>query len=747
MPRNRNGRQNRNTTRVVVQSTSGNQQAPSAPRQRRTGRSTVNVNVHARPQQPSQRQQPNTRVRVRLNGRGRRRQQGPGQHQIHQEITTTLGTVGSNTSNDVETELTTLINPALMKEQTGSNNYGPLNILASQYALWKVDFIEIKLKPLVGNNAAAGTITRISYNPGTGAGQTSWSSLGARKHRDVRLGQEGTFRLTSTDVKGPKGGWFYTNTTNDANMACGGTINIHSLGKTTSPYTNTDYQGPLYLCEVRSRWVFKDYLQQPGLINMMKGEETHAASIGSDANGKIYMKVETGSRLAAAANNPGASEIIWNITDTIIQAGTSAFPPPLNWLFRGGWWFIKRLVNAPVNDGGTYFEVFPSFTDAQNDRPAYSTTASVAAVPISSVTYQQVTPANTGLAADQLMVARSVPPQPRGYRVLGLTAQYDSSSSADWLAAVPMWYMKQSYTSSDRGILLNPGAQRVTTYDLFKAEVDGAIPTSGLPVYFRDETRVEVGYGVAWSHYSGNIQASGTNSADKPIRLTSLLFYAHTTRAYTFTQSNDGTFIEASATFNRNARGLVVGSNPVNSRRLDIRAGNWYVAQFLCIGTPHRTVELNGGTIYVPTDAWTTTEVHYSVPSQVGFATNGFPAAYGTALSFTPIDSIGAVAYNNSAEQLDPDDDDEDGDYEDADEENTLYFDEPPVEYIQVEPEVQDMYNILVARGATHRQAALAVNQIRPSKKYEDFVATYHDSLVDGCSPAQARAKALGQEP
>nr|ALT13996.1 capsid protein [Water buffalo astrovirus] len=748
MPRNRNGN-GRNATRVVVSTTSGNQQAQNQSGRRRRRQTPVNVNITNQARPPGgptrQQQQPQRQRQLRV-WRNRRtpRSQTAFQHQICQKITTTLGTVGSNTSDSIETELTTILNPSLMKEQTGSNNYGPLNVLAAQYAMWKLEELRVQLKPLVGNNAAAGTVTRISYNPSTGAGQTSWSSLGARKHADVGIGKTGNFVLKSSDIKGPKSGWFLANTTNDANLSCGGVINIHSLGKTTNPYTNNPYQGQLFLCEVTTVWRFKDYLQQPGLINLIKGEETTPASIGTDTNGKIYMRVANGSRLAEASNTPGAAEIIWNITDTIISAGTSNFPPPFNWLFKGGWWFLKRLVNAPVNDNAIYFDVFPSFTDAQNNRYIYSSATSMSPVNVDSVTYQQVTPSNTGVSGDQFL-ARGITQVPRAKYTIRALKMMHNATDRDYIPATPMWFQKKNVTSSDRGILLNPGTNRVTTYDLFEADVEGPIPTSGIPVYFQDTTQTMAGYGVAYSNYSGTIAQDSTN---KDIHLTSMLFYATTNRGYTFTQSNDGLFKEAHATYNAFARGLVVGSGDLTERRLQIEAGHWYVAQFLCVGSVHRTVTIDGMVIRVPNDAWTGTAVHYSVPTVTGFSHSGFPIAYGSSITmteFSNVQSRGAPEidfYEDAVEDVESDTCTQNMDHDDS-----LYFDEPPVEVLQVEPEVEGIYNLLLSNGTTERQARLAANQIKPCKKYENFVATYHDSLVDGLSPAQARAAALGAQP
>lgn len=665
---------------------------------------------------------------------------------VYQRVTTTLGTIGSNTSNDIETELCTVINPALMREQTGSNNFGPLTVMAAQYSLWKIKKVVVRLKPLVGNNAANGTIVRVSYNPTTGAGQSSWSSLGARKHADAAIGQPMSFTLTDKEIKGPKGGWFFTNTTNDATASSGGVVNIHSLGKTTNPYTNTNYEGPLFLVEVDTEWFFKDYLQQPGLLQMIKGETSENAKIKVDpASGKIQMEVDRNARLAASATNPGAAEVIWMVTDTIINAGTSAFPPPFNWLFRGGWWFLKRVLNAPVNGASVTFDVFPSMADAQNGRFIYSDQSNAAEVPIQTVQYQQITPGNTGLPSLSF-TARGSSAGQTTYVVDNLHTLYKEGGTWKRIPAQPVWFQKKNYTDSDRGIKFVSGNQRMTTYNLFEAGVDAPPPTSGIPVYMQDSAQVQVGLAVAGSH--------ADLDSTRQVHLTSILFYATTSRTYTYNSSNDGTFLRAQLTQNAFVQTLTRGSNEITELRMVVESGKWYIAQFFSDGEWVRAFMIGGVPAYVSRDAWTTTPQTSAIDSTQGDINGGFPLGYMARLHVSHFDRDDVTVVTpadlagRAAPTLDTDDSaDTDEEYEEADPEDTLYFDEPPVEVIQVEPEVEGMYNMLVANGATHRQAALAVNQIKPSKTYEDFVAKYHDSLVDGFSPAQARANALGQQP
>nr|BAS29639.1 ORF2 [Bovine astrovirus] len=736
MPRNRNGRQNRNTTRVVVQSTSGNQQAPSTTRGRRARRRTVNVNINTRPPQQPQRQRSSTGMRVRVNRRSRGRQQDQGQLPIRQKITTTLGTVGANTSGGVETELTVIINPAVMKEQTGSVQFGPLNILASQYALWKLKRMTLKLKHLVGNSAATGTVIRVSYNPTTGAAQSSWSSLGARKHVDVNIGKNGTFELTDADLKGPKQGWFMTNTTNDALASCGGTIQIHSLGVTKNPYLNADYTGSLFLAEVETEWWFKDYLQQPGLINMEKSATSQDATIlVNPADRKIMMKVPQQSRLAMVGENPSAADVIWAITDTIINAGADAFPAPFSWLFKGGWWLLKRAVNAPVggNTGDVYFDVFPSLTDAQNNKYIYASGSDNAQVNIHTVEYQQITPGNSGIQGIEFLAREA-----RSSATIHATAAealYNTSASNDYVPAWPIWRQRTNVPNPNNGIGVGPQNTRINTWDLYKVQVDQPAPSQGPQVYYGfNNNAVPIGVVAATSYVQ--FQSTG-GTATKDIRLTNVLFYCTANQQATY----DGPFRTVAFENVAGVMGLRVQSNETQQIRLAVTPGNWYVAQYLCIGAIQRQVDVMGSPVCTPVESWPA-GFYYPVASNQGDSTRGMPPAYMSGLTFQT--QPGAQeAYHDALEEqptsepmgavLEGDDEDEDD----------LYYDEPPMSVLEILPPVQPVYDNLVASGHSRRKAALAANQLAPCKKYQDFVAVYHDSIVNGCSPEAARDAAL----
>lgn len=309
-----------------------------------------------------------------------------------------------------------LLNPALMKETTGSNQHGPLQILASTYSLWKVDYLALKLTPLIGSSAVSGTAVRASYNLSGQPGSSSWSALGARKHKDTNPGRQTVFYLSGSDFKGPKDGWFFCNTKNDPQMCMAGSLEIHTLGKTMSTYKNEAFDGPLFLVELTCQWSFKNYNPQPGMLNLVKAElkeQAQAIKINSKPGEPITISVPNDSPLARTVGltdlgidaTATPSDIIWQVADTVMDVTTGVLPPPFVWLFKAGWWFLKRIANRKTSGhvegepdaGEVTFQVFQSMTDAMSDTPciatgqAASTNATVAGWNIT-----QVTPGNVG---------------------------------------------------------------------------------------------------------------------------------------------------------------------------------------------------------------------------------------------------------------------------------------------------------------------------------------------------------------
>lgn len=396
----------------VVTTTTTTTRRRGGRRRRRTPRSSASGTTTVR--KVTTTRQPGRISRRRRNRFGNSRGTAP--WGIRQRVTATLGTVGSNQGKEIELEMSALLNPALMKETTGSNQLGPLQIYASNYSLWKLDYLLLKLTPLVGSSAVSGTAVRASFNFSGAPGSPSWSALGARKHKDTNPGRQVTFYLSGNDIKGPKDGWFYCNTKNDPKMCIAGSIEIHTLGQTMSTYKNEAFNGPLFLVELTGQWSFKNYNPQPGMMNLVKTdikEQPQEIKIHSKTGEPILISIPNDSHMARAilqtdiAASATASEIIWQVCDAAIGAATGAFPPPFNWLFKCGWWFVKRVANKNQNSSGVdgvpnpgelTFQVYQSISDAQNDVPCISTgSASTVNTTVNDMNLTQITPGNTGI--------------------------------------------------------------------------------------------------------------------------------------------------------------------------------------------------------------------------------------------------------------------------------------------------------------------------------------------------------------
>lgn len=370
---------------------------------------------------------------TRQPGRPRRRRRNrfgapnqPGSSIFKQRITATLGTIGSNQGDKIEMEMAALLNPALTKESTGSNQYGPLQMYAANYNLWRANSIVIKLTPLVGSSAVSGTAVRTSLNLAATPGSPSWSALGARRHKDTSPGKPMVMRIPGSALAGPKEGWFLTNTKHDPQMCIGGSIEVHTLGKTMSTYQATEFTGPLFLCEMTAEWWFKNYNPEPGMMNLVKTdiqEQPQQVKINSKPGEPITISVPPNSMLARTTGGPNIaadatpSEIIWSICDTTMDVVTGALPAPFEWLFRAGWWFVKRIANRKTavdstpgepNAGEVTFQVFQSLSDARNDVPCIATsTAQSTNTEITGWHIVQVTPGNVGSPQATMMMSRS----------------------------------------------------------------------------------------------------------------------------------------------------------------------------------------------------------------------------------------------------------------------------------------------------------------------------------------------------
>nr|QBA69693.1 capsid protein [Yak astrovirus] len=747
--------------------------------QRATPRNTTNIVVRNGPAASSggatQQQQQQRRKRRNRRRRGQaparmpsvpaasassRRRQRPNSRIVYQRIVTTLGTVGSNNSDQIETELAVLLNPSTMKEATGSNSYGPLQIYASTYSLFQMRSLSLHLKPLVGASAVSGTIVRMSWNPTNNPTQVSWSALGARKHSDTTPGRPGRFRLTFNDLKGPKDGWYKTMTKGDPMMSFAGTLEIHTLGQTMSTYKDEPFNGGLFLAELETVWHFKDYAQQPGCLNLVKGEDTQQAQITTDSNGKVQLTIVPNAPRMARAATGSASEIIWLVTDTIIQAGASVFPPPFKWLIRGGWWLVKRVAGAPVREGQTTFDVYSSISDARADMPCISTQTNMGAITVGGLHFQQVTPGNTGISAD-LPMGRRID-VPLNVTTISTTeaSQYKfPASGGDRVPAVCIWYNFPAAAAqvSTTGIGFKVGGERVATANMMRV-----VPTGGVSPTMVERPRKFVTPYPFWSGtqetFVGEDDASqyALHHGSPALKVSTMLFKATASQGYNDTGNWQATtvYYRVSGSGSNYLISVEVPSSDVNGAlRNEVVAGDWYLIQFVVCC--HRDVTLMVGDIPIVNYATSINTIRTTqfTPSARD-AETGLMMAYVTGFHLQPFQSS-VIIEQDFLFDIDPAeyyhcpfseyDDDQDEDATDEDFELAPMDDycDPPMSRLVVQPEAQKTYEILLTLHS-EREARMAANQVVPSDEYMEFTTFYHNALADGLSPRADRAYALG---
>nr|WCI13786.1 capsid protein precursor [Bactrian camel astrovirus] len=749
----------RTTTNIVVRNGSGATQArasgPAASNKRRRNRARKNPPV-------------NVRVFTNKNKVRRKnpRLQGFGNRVVVQKIVTTLGTVGSNGSGQIETELAVLLNPSTMKESTGSNSYGPVQIYASTYSLFSIRSLRLHLKPLVGSSAVSGTVIRTSWNPTNNPTQMSWSALGARKHTDTTPGRDGRFSLSARDLAGPKDGWYRTNTKGEPMLSFAGSLEIHTFGETRSTYQNGQFTGGLFLAELEIVWAFKDYSQQPGLMNLLKGDSEGAATVSTDAAGKLILTTPSTSTLARAATSNTASEIIWMVTDAVIQGVASSFPQPFGWLIRGGWWFLKRIAGSPLRNGEEQFEIYASINDARAGVPCVSDTPNHQGVNIGQLHFQQITPGNTGIgngipASRAIDYAPAIPTQ----CFVSATTRLKEGVSDDYVPAYTSWYAFGNSQNYINGVGFLADNTRVATFNVYKVTastnvgiIDHTQFANTIPIYlfYNDNQKRTVGFAVAARY----------DYMDQPtsVRVSSLLVYATNSEAYSFQQNWKAIKVEYPVSANNNSYSARIATpTTISSTHIRVKfdAGNWYILQFVTHGIINLEYKVGDVTIACRGTGGLPTTVTEFVPS-TGDANTGLIPAYMSGLHLDVLTSSD-VQSDSDGRRLDlepsfgcddsceeqyfthEEDEEEEPDFEDENLELGLgdHYSDPPMSRLVVREDAQEIFQQLRA-SFSEREARLAVNQLKPSDEYSNFTILYHDALTDGLSPRDARAFALG---
>lgn len=711
------------------------------------------------------------------------RREGP-RAAVGQRSTIALGQVKTNTSGGVEVELTVPINPLLMRESSGPNTVGPIQMLASSYALWKLRWVKVFLKPLVGGSAVSGTIVRVSLNQSGEPGQNNWSGLGARRHVDVTPGKHGTFTLEARDIPGMRQGWFDTNPNGGMGKAIGGTLEIHTYGATVSTYQAKPFTGPLFLVEVMCHWDFANFQSQPGLLQMEVGTQTseqsekEKATVDAKPGGPIDILVDEKSKLGIATGKEPAAlarlggettgNTVWMIVDSAVSASTSIFPLPFSWLAQAGWWFVKRIFGAPVAGDGSArvrLRVYQNFEDAQNNRPCVATVASSGSAVSTEWTFYQLTGESVGLSpavptpvSFEVVPEDPVKPVTGSVRVMGEQVSYEPADALNFASI--KWYAHETTSSSsgsgDIGILVgsqfrSAGNIRYLKDPLMVQKQEHAVLAVDVAQLKRQASVVQLQHGsyipVAGIYATSMVQWGPSGQAKGWL----LQCYCVAEQAIQYKWLRTGRVWAnlvciqpdpSTSVGDSTSTGLI--PKPV----LVAREMSW-----ASTGAPSFTI--SNGAHFLMTMMGQEKDSATQLPFEVPYGTptwsrpekatitpiTEFPQHSGFLLSpdFLQMkvivkDQVMPTIYES-----------DEGDEESTDEEDCAGdWDVPPPDVLLCfSEEGARMERKLRKFIIGEQERALAVQAAKPSRVYELFKASYQGYLVDGCSPPTARSAAV----
>lgn len=678
---------------------------------------------------------------------------------IVQRATATLGSVQPNNSGNLELEFQMCLNPTLVKESTGSNQFGPIQISASTYSLWKLRSAIFHFQPLVGSSAVSGTVYRISLNLSGSPGSNSWSALGARYHLDVTPGQARKFHVPKKMLQGTKEGWFMTDPKADPTNSLGGSIEVHSLGKTMSTYQAQAFTGDLFLLEMTATWEFTNYNAQPGLLSMVKDTHESKMEVTSEGNGSpLVMEVPINSKLSnytggsthADSASGTLGETIWSVVDTGVETLSGTVPPPFGWLVKGGWWFVRRILGKKLNSSNeevAQFYVYQTLSDAQNDNRCITTSATTATATAGEYEIQQITPGNVGLN-DTTTAVLSIQPattfdvtQPFYFRSNYIqVARPAFISSSEFMVNL---YGPQNFQQLPKLNFTNepdPGFWSVAILDnpIFTQNRKEIFPSTSdfsntVPIYQRSADQMTLIL-QAYAYASYQVSASGAT-----MRFVHLL--AHVEEELLLQWSTTGSDVQH-----------VVLAPQWDSTRPPTLSSSFYVHGEQNLSATFSGLLPAGSWVLFTTVGTATTGFRYGIPFGLANFPADLPSEYthvssipsGTPFNPSP-DGVMLSAIPQSTRQISQISwDDEYSSSTDDDEEwdGKCHIPPDPILY-DFTKEAAAIYKDLLDRNIPKSKAAMVAQECSPSDSYEAFQYHYEGLLVDGLLPSTSRSCAF----
>lgn len=334
--------------------------------------------------------------------------------------TLTLGPISGSSQNELARSMRYWLNPIQLKPEDSLSSVTPLSVRGSQYDLWKAQSVQVTFQPLVGPSIVSGTVVFADLDQeASSAKPETVDSIKARPHVELHLGQKRTWKIPSRYLKGPRAGWWYTDTNQDPSQSLGPgvnfwtyleTKNLLNVSSSQQAPTTTTYTGPLFLAEMRVTFAFANYNPKPSLAQLKMFSSDHddesqhfEAKFKNDEDGNIIMSVKDKSYFARYIDQAEAevaltptskeekSSVLWSVAGTAVNTAASVLGP-WGWLLKGGWWVIRKIFNAPqayAEQGESYYMVYPSVEDASKDNPIRQTITETA-VPISTYKVKQL---------------------------------------------------------------------------------------------------------------------------------------------------------------------------------------------------------------------------------------------------------------------------------------------------------------------------------------------------------------------
>lgn len=432
----------------------------------------------------------------------------------------TLGFVSGNGNPDLDMvrQLTTFLNPSLLKSEDAGEAMTPLSDRAADYALWRVQSFEFVFIPLVQPTMVTGAFVTAALDlDGQSAKAETIDSVLAKPHMECQLGVQFRWKPRVRDLEGPRETWWELNTNNEAEVAVGPVFSVWLYGQTTNLLmikpTGADaepnfYTGKLFSVQLRVTYQFANWEPKPAMKVMEKEVfPTDAAKITTDADNNLVIEVtqtpEQANRkslqqfmsrheshlvspryhapgVGKFASTSGLGTTVWSLADQAVPSVASSLGP-WGWLLKGGYYFLRKLFSTTEDAETTSFLMYPSMSDAQRHNPAQmpQPITTPIDVPLSTVKVTQMNAPNVQIAGSNTTAQACPPPPPPGDTFpTSPTAptksplfRQDGAGVWDFATANTKWFIPVMLSTGKAGSYTGTGS-RQTGWSILAADYD-----------------------------------------------------------------------------------------------------------------------------------------------------------------------------------------------------------------------------------------------------------------------------------